>query len=94
MRSSYLVAYDVRDDVRLRRTARLIEGYGERVQYSLFRCRLSTTELERLRWELARLLEPEDSLLIIPLCGQCARRVQNLDRRQLWGEDPVSFVIA
>ncbi|MCC6626824.1 MAG: CRISPR-associated endonuclease Cas2 [Chloroflexi bacterium] len=93
MRSTYLVAYDVRGDGRLRRTARLIEGYGERVQYSLFRCRLSARELERLRWELARLLEPEDSLLIIPLCASCATRVQNLDRRQGWNDEMPSFAV-
>jgi CRISPR-associated protein Cas2 len=93
MRGLYLVAYDVRDEVRLRRTAGLIEGYGERIQYSLFRCRLSKIELERLRWELARLLAPEDSLLIISLCDHCAARVQSLDRRQLWNEEPTSFAI-
>ena len=54
VRKWHLVSYDVRDDARLRRVARLLEGYGERLQHSVFRCRLGTVELERLRWELTR----------------------------------------
>lgn len=52
-RDWWLVSYDVRDDRRLRETARLLEGYGERVQYSVFRCQLTRTEMAKLRWELA-----------------------------------------
>ena len=48
----YLIAYDVREPTRLREVAKHIEGYGERLQFSVFRCRLTERELERLRWEL------------------------------------------
>jgi CRISPR-associated protein Cas2 len=71
----YLIAYDVRDDLRLRRTARLLEGYGDRVQYSVFRCRLTSLEIERLRWELSMVLEKEDDLMILPLCDRCSGAV-------------------
>ena len=36
----WLVSYDVRDSNRLRKVAKKLEGYGERLQYSVFRCRL------------------------------------------------------
>lgn len=71
----HLVAYDVRDDRRLRRVARHLEGYGERVQLSLFRCRLTVRSRARLLWELASILAPEDSLLVLPLCERCEARV-------------------
>src|SRR5579862_7996729 len=71
----HLLAYDVRDDRRLRRTAKLLEGYGERLQYSVFRCKLSDRQLERLRWKLSRELATEDSLLIVPLCDACVSRL-------------------
>jgi CRISPR-associated endonuclease Cas2 len=32
----WLVCYDVRDPERLRRAAKHMEGYGERMQYSVF----------------------------------------------------------
>jgi CRISPR-associated protein Cas2 len=92
-RSWYLVAYDVREDGRLRRTARLLEGYGERVQYSVFRCHLSLREEERLRWDLTRLLEKEDEWLIVPLCESCIKRLRSRDTRAAWPPEPPSHVV-
>jgi CRISPR-associated protein Cas2 len=37
----YIVAYDIRDPKRWRRVFRLMHGYGEWVQLSVFQCRLS-----------------------------------------------------
>lgn len=72
----HLVSYDVRDPKRLKRVAKKLESYGTRVQYSVFRCRLDTEMLEKLHWELSQLMEPEDDLLVIPLCLGCASKVQ------------------
>jgi len=71
----HLISYDVRDAKRLRRVAKKLEGYGERIQYSVFRCRLDRTTLEKLHWELNKILDEEDDLLVIPLCPSCAERV-------------------
>lgn len=49
-RRRYLIAYDICDDRRLRRTFKLMKGYGTPLQYSVFLCDLS--ERERLRWEI------------------------------------------
>jgi CRISPR-associated protein Cas2 len=43
-RRRYLVAYDIRDDRRLRSIAGCMEGYGTRIQYSVFVCDLSDRE--------------------------------------------------
>ncbi|RME56597.1 MAG: CRISPR-associated endonuclease Cas2 [Deltaproteobacteria bacterium] len=75
-RRPYQIAYDVRDPKRLWRVARILEGYGVRVQYRLFRCRLGRRVVERLRWELSRVFHPEDSLLVIGLCPGCVRYFQ------------------
>jgi len=40
MRSVYLVCYDVADDKRLRKTYKKMRGFGDPVQYSVFRCEL------------------------------------------------------
>jgi CRISPR-associated protein Cas2 len=88
MRRWHLVAYDVRDEQRLRRVARILSGYGERLQYSVFRCRLNPVELERLLWELGRVQEREDSLLVLPLCPQCAAGVRGRVRSEPWRAPP------
>ena len=87
----WLVSYDVRDDRRLRRCARHMEGYGGRVQYSVFRCWLTAREAERLRWELTELLAAEDEVLLIPLCGGCVAGIVGIhgsDRPPGWAERP------
>jgi CRISPR-associated protein Cas2 len=93
----WLVCYDVRDEKRLRRTAKHMEGYGERVQYSVFRCWLTVREAERLRWELTQLLEAEDDVLLIPLCARCQggmRVTHAATKRPDWPEAPERFEIA
>lgn len=90
-----LVSYDVRDPKRLRKVAKLLEGYGERVQYSLFRIRATTERLEKLRWELSEVMAKEDDLLVIPLCDRCAAKVDDHSRgdRSDWADPPPSFEI-
>lgn len=62
-----VVAYDIEDDRRRARIARLLEGYGERVQYSVFECELEERHLQRLVRSLQRLLEPGDAVRIYRL---------------------------
>ena len=73
----WLVCYDVHDPKRLRKVAKHMEGYGERMQYSVFRCWLTRRELERLRWELTELLDPVDEVMLIPLGGSCVSGIQS-----------------
>jgi CRISPR-associated protein Cas2 len=74
-RHLYLLAYDVSDPKRLRKVHKTLTAWGKPVQYSVFRVRSSSRELERLRFELTKLLEPDDRLLVIRLCEGCASRV-------------------
>lgn len=71
----YVVAYDIVDDGRRNRVARFLEGWGRRVQKSLFECDLSAEELEEICSRLKELLAiPEDRCHIYRLCGECALR--------------------
>jgi CRISPR-associated protein Cas2 len=67
--------YDVRDDKRLRKVHKLMKGWGKPVQFSVFRVRLTARELERLRYELSRVLGEPDRLVVARLCPDCAERV-------------------
>jgi CRISPR-associated protein Cas2 len=49
----YLVAYDIGDPRRWRRVFKLMKGYGEWLQLSVFQCRLS----RRRQAELVQLLD-------------------------------------
>lgn len=87
----WLVCYDVRDPKRLRKCARHMEGYGERVQYSVFRCWMTKEQVERLRWELTELLSPEDEVMLIPLSQTCVDGIVGIhgsDRPPEWTDAP------
>ena len=72
----WLVCYDVHNPKRLRKCAKHMEGYGERMQYSVFRSWLTPRDLQRLRWELTEFLLPEDDVMFIPLCERCVDGIQ------------------
>lgn len=68
MRTTYLVCYDICDDKRLRKVFRLMRGYGDHLQYSVFECALSSVELAKLRTALAGLIDHgEDQVLFVSL---------------------------
>lgn len=46
--SHYLACYDVTDDGERERVAQILEGFGLRVQKSVFECRLTRSGRERL----------------------------------------------
>jgi CRISPR-associated protein Cas2 len=76
---SYIVAYDITDPKRLRKVATCCEDYGVRRQYSIFLCRLSTTDYIRLRSRLYDLIDlASDQVLFIPLCGKCMQSIDSL----------------
>jgi len=84
LKNWYLVAYDIRDPKRWRKAYTLLQGYGESVQLSIFRCCLNQREREKLRWELEKILAAEDNLLLAGLCDRCVERVQSCNRPEAW----------
>lgn len=68
----WLVCYDIADARRLRRVARVMQGVGERVQRSVFECRLSERERLSLEKRVRALLHPQaDTVRFYPLCERC-----------------------
>ena len=67
-RRRYLVAYDIREDRRLRSIAGCMEGYGTRIQYSVFVCDLSDREKVIMRGDIEGIMKTsEDSVMVIDL---------------------------
>ncbi len=93
LKNWYLVAYDIRDSQRWRKASKLVVGYGERIQLSIFRCWLSVREREKLRWELERVLAAEDNLLLVRLSHQCVEGLLAYNRPGTWSVDENSYRI-
>ena len=74
-RYDLLITYDVDTTTkagrrRLRRVAKVCEGFGQRVQLSVFECRVNEAQMETLQDRLTCEMDPdEDSLRIYVLHG-------------------------
>jgi CRISPR-associated protein Cas2 len=67
-RRRYLLLYDIRDDERLRRVCEVAKKYGYRLQYSVFVCDLSKSELVSLKWDMGdRIDNRKDSVIIVDI---------------------------
>jgi len=68
MRRAFLVCYDIREDKRLRRVAKVMRGFGDRVQYSVFRCVLGARERVLMQQKVEALIkDSEDHVLIVDM---------------------------
>ena len=78
---SWLVCYDISDPKHLRQVATTCEDFGTRYQYSVFLCRLSRTQFERLRGRLYELIDKEaDQVLFLPVCNKCVNKMEAMGR--------------
>ena len=69
-----LVAYDISDQKRLARVARVCEDFGVRVQYSVFECRLDEAEFTEFWLRLlSRIDEDEDRIVAYKIDARSAK---------------------
>ena len=91
----YVVCYDIPDDRRRTRLAKRLDGYGDRVQDSVFEAVLDRMLFDRLVEDVKGLTEPvEDRVTIYPLCASCAKRSLRLGlaSKDVPGEETVFIV--
>ncbi len=72
-----VVCYDIPSNSRRTRVGKILEGYGERVQKSVFECDVTQKQMEKLKQRLGKVIRnPDDSLRYYHLCGQCVPRIK------------------
>jgi len=83
----YVVTYDIPNDKRRKKVSDLLEGYGRRVQYSVFECLLTSAKYAELKHRLRpRLKLEEDSVRFYPISAHTLGQVD------LWGGVPLTEV--
>lgn len=95
MRNRYLVCYDVADPQRLVRTYKLMQGYGDPVQYSVFLCELSRMELVYMRRDLTDLLNLDEDRVLVVDTGPAdseGRRISTMGAPIKCGREPAVVV--
>lgn len=73
----YVVSYDIVSDRTRRKLAKLLEGYGVRIQYSVFECSLDEKRFKKMYVEIFQLLEEdhEGSVRFYALCKNCENKI-------------------
>ncbi len=89
------VCYDVSDDRRRTRIARILSDFGRRVQLSVFEADLSQERFERLMVRIRRALDQdEDRVRIYRLCDACRARIVVVSGVPPYREPPALVVTA
>lgn len=89
-----LISYDIPDNKRRTKIAKILEDYGERVQYSVFECQLSARHLDKLRGELEAVLDgAEDSIRLYRLCSDCVAKIEAKGVAEPPSEPPDVYII-
>lgn len=74
-----IVSYDIADDRRRLKVMKLMEGYGEHVQESVFECDLEPGVYRKMAQRLNALIDLKaDNVRLYHLCGPDAQRIEQL----------------
>ena len=70
-----ILAYDIASDTRRARLAAALEGWGYRLQESVFQLRLEPAELDEVRRQVTETINQADDVIhLYPLCDSCLAR--------------------
>ena len=88
-----VVSYDVTNDRRRNRISKTLLDYGTRVQYSVFECNLTASQLSELEQRLLKVYdEAEDTIRIYRLCAGCLKTVRAYGRGKVTEDEEVYIV--
>ncbi|MBN2373961.1 CRISPR-associated endonuclease Cas2 [bacterium] len=72
-----VITYDITDNKRRNRLRKLLLGYGEPVQLSVFECGINGKDLKDLQWKIKKLIKnSEDSVRYYHLCQDCKNKIE------------------
>ena len=82
----YWVCYDIADDGRRERLAKVLLDFGKRVEESVFHCHVDGMLAEEMVGRIRRTIdEAFDKVHVLPLCQACAEKIVTCG---IAGQDP------
>lgn len=88
-----VVSYDIPDDKRRTQIMKTLQGYGRRVQYSVFECDIRPTDLRELEQRLRKVINHEtDDVRLYQLCESCQEKVRMLGKAERHLQAPYTVV--
>jgi len=89
-----VASYDIADETRLKKIAKVMEDYGFRVLYSVFECYINWDAFGKMKAKVEEIMDPlEDSVIYYFLCERCRRQIEHIGRMPFYlEEDSVAVV--
>ena len=78
----YVISYDIESDRTRRKMAKLLEGYGVRIQYSVFECNLTDKRFQKLYKEIFQLTsgKSDGSVRFYSICKNCEDKIVTIGK--------------
>ncbi len=90
----YLVCYDIVNNRRRTKVSNLLQGYGLRVQKSVFECVLSPDQYKTVQKRLHKLIkEQEDQIRFYPMSPRHRQLVKIVGMQPDFQVDDVAFIV-
>lgn len=90
----FLFCYDVEDDKVRTRLVKVLEEFGERIQYSVFEFKLTEAAYIKFknRLKMSGVLKNKNiSVSLYPLCEGCYKKIERYGVNRLLDEDSIVF---
>lgn len=90
----FLICYDVTDDKLRTKIVKILESYGERIQYSVFEFNLNKAKIIEMKHKMikGKLLDKKQmSFSMYPLCEECYKKVERYGNNKLLNEKNIVF---
>ncbi len=75
MSELWVITYDISNNKVRRQVADCLKNHGQRVQYSIFECHITRTELNHLRAEIVSRMAKNDSVRYYFVCKWCEQKI-------------------
>ena len=73
----YVVAYDIKNNRRRSRVAKLLEKYGVRANYSVYECMFTPGQLKLVKSKIILWVNAKtDSVIFYPCCLNCYAKIE------------------
>lgn len=91
--SSFIISYDIEDDRERTRVSKVLEGFGRRVQKSVFECPLTKSQKHKIEEKLEKLAIITGFVLIYRFDEKVKRVAIGNPPADLTNEEPHAFII-
>lgn len=79
MMERWVIAYDIPDDRRRTKLAKVLEDFGDRMQWSVFEALVADCDFDLLCRRIADVIDPEeDAVRLYPVCNACFPKIIDL----------------